>query len=545
MEPKSPSKHKTRFTNYKRVLKPCIIALITLLLLLAGIYFLVRVRKAQTRSSYYTVVVDCGSTGTRVNVYEWESRSVVSVKDLPVLVHTYPDDLTKSKVDRNSCQYHCMQTEPGLDKFVGNGSAVRESLKPLVKWAEKWVPYERHSETPIFVLATAGLRRLEVNESRRVLDDVYVVLTEHSFSYDKSWIRVLTGKEEAYFGWVALNYKMDSLRNSTTLGLLDLGGSSLQVVIEKNDTEDDKNLVRSKIGSVEHQILAYSLPDFGLNEAFDRTVFMLSQVRPLSNISGRIEVKHPCLSSNFVKNYTCHVCSKLNMTENSQTQNTEFGSVLLSGDPNWEQCKELARAAALNTSKLDWPLSPTESNCKGNRSSFTGSDIFNLTSSAHPLGRFHALSGFFVVYKNLNLTPKANLTKIWEKGQQLCLNSWRDPSSILEQYCFKVPYMTSLIDDALCLGESDIIFGPSDVSWPLGAALVEGQSLWLPRMQTQSHVSILRNMKIYSPIFLFILLLGLLFIVYRSQLKLPMLGKKGPATRHSLPSYVFPKRRPW
>lgn len=46
---------------------------------------------------------------------------------------------------------------------------------------------------------------------------------------------MLSGKEEAYYGWVALNYKMASFSNhswSPTLGLLDLGASSLQVVME-------------------------------------------------------------------------------------------------------------------------------------------------------------------------------------------------------------------------------------------------------------------------------------------------------------------------
>uniref|UniRef100_A0A803PA89 Uncharacterized protein n=1 Tax=Cannabis sativa TaxID=3483 RepID=A0A803PA89_CANSA len=97
-----------------------------------------------------------------------------------------------------------MQTEPGLDKFVDNSSGVRESLVPLITWEVKIVPCQRHKDTPIFVLATAGLRR--------------------------SWIRVLSGKEEAYYGWVALNYKMEISRNqsmSPTLELLDLGGSSL------------------------------------------------------------------------------------------------------------------------------------------------------------------------------------------------------------------------------------------------------------------------------------------------------------------------------
>ena len=42
---------------------------------------------------------------------------------------------------------------------------------------------------------------------------------------------VLSGKNEAYYDWVALNYKMESFKNSlrltNTFRILDLGGSSL------------------------------------------------------------------------------------------------------------------------------------------------------------------------------------------------------------------------------------------------------------------------------------------------------------------------------
>ncbi|MFS7907161.1 putative nucleoside phosphatase GDA1/CD39, SWEET sugar transporter [Helianthus anomalus] len=39
--------------------------------------------------------------------------------------------------------------------------------------------------------------------------------------------------------------------------------------------------------------------------------------------------------------------------------------------------------------------------------------------------------------------------------------------------------MVSLLENTLCVGDKEIIFGPGDVSWTLGAALVEGKDLWL------------------------------------------------------------------
>ncbi|KAJ7945841.1 GDA1/CD39 nucleoside phosphatase family protein [Quillaja saponaria] len=286
--------------------------------------------------------------------------------------------------------------------------------------------------------------------------------------YRKSWIRVLSGSEEAYYGWVALNYKMGIFGNyssSPTLGLLDLGGSSLQVVMEIDERSDDMHIIRSKLGSIESQILAYSLPAFGLNEAFDRTVMMLSHNQSREITGYRSELRHPCLSSDFVQNYTCYSCSGLdvnNQENHAQLQKDELPSFYLVGDQNWDQCKEIATAAAINSSTINLSRPAVGKN---------GSGIINLNAVGQPTTRFHALSGFFVVYNMLDLSPKANLTKLWDLGQRLCSESQAGLSSISANpnyaghFCFRLPFMTSLIENALCLGDTDIIFGPGDVSW--------------------------------------------------------------------------------
>lgn len=561
MEPKSPSKTKPPimgFVHNFRVLKVSIILVVVILLISVGVYLLCTQGFVSSSSSHFTVVIDCGSSGTRVNVYEWVAKDGVNNGELPILLHSYPNNFTKGSKE-GVCAYHCMQTEPGLDKFVGNVSGVRASLEPLINWAEKWVPREQYRDTPIFVLATAGLRRLPVEDARRVLIDVGIVVKEHKFMYRRNWIRVLSGREEAYYGWVALNYHMGIFGNSSrlhTLGLLDLGGSSLQVVTEVNESSEHEDVLKSKIGLVEHEISAYSFPSFGLNEAFDTSVVMLSHSQALrETASGTFKVGHPCLSSGVVRNYTCRGCFGVVYSDaknlSSQMRENEVNSIILAGEPNWEKCKGLARAAAINSSNSDWSRLSDDSNCTG-LSSFSDENILNLAGNNHSIARYHALSGFFAIYKLLNLNPRANLTKIWEKSQQFCSRSWAGLTSTLinkkyaEQYCFSVPYLVSLIENKLCLGDREIIFGPGDVSWTLGAALIEGED---SRVSTNSGagsgISAFRvDSMVYFPFFLFVLLVCLLFIVYRCQIKLPMPGRKVASVGASLPSYMGPKRRP-
>ncbi|KAG5536937.1 hypothetical protein RHGRI_024387 [Rhododendron griersonianum] len=558
MEPRSPSKVRLPMLEIcPGAFKIGLSLLLSLLLLSVGVYVVLRPGKDLYTSEmmYFTVVVDCGSTGTRVSVYEWMLKGGLIYRDLPILIHAYPDNATNAPSRKDSCQYHCMQTEPGLDKFVGNSSGVRASLEPLIIWAG-------------------------------TMEDV---IKEHRFMYKKSWIRVLSGKEEAYYGWVALNYKMGIFNKSIrlpTLGLLDLGGSSLQVVAEIDESDEDEFVMKSKIGSFEHEMLAYSLPAFGLNEAFDRTVAMLSHSQALKeSVRGTFEVSHPCLSSSFMQSYSCKGCFGLGSNDSegfhSQVQRKELNTITLVGEPNWEMCQVLARAAAVNSSSSDWSSLTDSSKCKAGWASLSASkhgashiyeidiiygtnvNTYNNYTISSPIGftqnsktvnlkaitrrvsRFHALSGFFAVYTKLNLSQRANLTKIWEKGQQLCSSqiSISGNQNYAAQYCFRVPYLASLIEDALCLSNKEIMFGPGDVSWTLGAALVEGKFLWL---NSKDHSNIIHENNrgvIFSSIFLFIVLLSLLFIVYCCQLKFPMPSKRVAAIGLSLPSYVRPKQR--
>ena len=51
---------------------------------------------------------------------------------------------------------------------------------------------------------------------------------------------------------------------------------------------------------------------------------------------------------------------------------TQFSSTYLVGEPNWEQCKELVRAAAVNYSGSDWSQQIVGRNCEANASPYGG-----------------------------------------------------------------------------------------------------------------------------------------------------------------------------
>ena len=151
----------------------------------------------------------------------------------------------------------CLEHTLGLSSLASNPVAVGAYLKPLISYAVEEIPPSLHSSTPIYLLATAGMRLLGPEEQAAILTHACHYLLSFNFRVDDpsetlgpcgSSVRIITGEEEGLFGWIAVNYLMDgfkskSSRNSkgkeketdflrTTYGFLDMGGASTQIAFE-------------------------------------------------------------------------------------------------------------------------------------------------------------------------------------------------------------------------------------------------------------------------------------------------------------------------
>ena len=78
--------------------------------------------------------------------------------------------------------YNRVETEPGLDKFVDDPTALQErGLEPLLAWARAVVPRRQQLSAPIFLFATAGARKLPAAKQEQLLEDVRAVLASSGF----------------------------------------------------------------------------------------------------------------------------------------------------------------------------------------------------------------------------------------------------------------------------------------------------------------------------------------------------------------------------
>lgn len=473
---------------------------------------------SQGTSKFY-VVLDCGSTGTRVYVYE---ASIHHRKDgsLPILIKSLTEDLHRKPSSQSGRAYDRMETEPGLHKLVHNVSGLEAAIKPLIRWAEKQIPEHAHQTTSVFLYATAGVRRLPSADSMWILDNAWSILKNSPFYCGRDWVKIISGMEEAYFGWIALNHRTGMLGakpKMPTYGALDLGGSSLQVTFESDKHVNSETSLDLRIGAVKHHLTAYSLSGYGLNDAFDKSVVHLFKKLPeqAELLNGKVELKHPCLQSGYKEQYMCSQCaSKYQqgaspvIVEKTLSTGGKLGiSVRLIGAPNWEECSTLAKVA-VNLS--EWSNVNTGIDCDLQPCAL-------LDNFPRPYGQFYAMSGFYVVYRFFNLTAEASLDDMLEKGREFCERTWEvaknsvTPQPFVEQYCFRAPYVVSLLREGLHIIDNQVIIGSGSITWTLGVALLEAGKGFSNRMGIHNYEIL--QMKINPIILIAVLFISLFFLI--------------------------------
>ncbi|KAM0323437.1 hypothetical protein ACHAQA_008716 [Verticillium albo-atrum] len=255
------------------------------------------------KKSKYGIIFDAGSSGTRLYVYKWKDHAKaiegISAEELR--------RLPKIKLETSE------KIHPGVSSFADKPEDIGpEHLKSLVELALDEVPASKVSETPVYLMATAGMRLLPKHKQQELLQSMCTYLREHThFSLPdcNTNIQVISGETEGLYGWLATNYLLggfDDPKNHQhggghhTYGFLDMGGASAQIAFAPNTTEAEKHsndlkLVRLRTmdGSVsEHKVFTATWLGYGANQARERYVDRLQESY---NQPGELEIPDPCM----------------------------------------------------------------------------------------------------------------------------------------------------------------------------------------------------------------------------------------------------------
>src|SRR5882672_7042780 len=126
-------------------------------------------------SRRFGIVVDAGSSGSRLQIYSWKDARVVRNTLGPEASRTLPrvekgtknDEDWVIKVDPGAypIQYLVLShltlwSVAGISSFAEHLDGIPAYLAPLLNHAQTHIPPSLHRETPLFLLATAGMRLL-------------------------------------------------------------------------------------------------------------------------------------------------------------------------------------------------------------------------------------------------------------------------------------------------------------------------------------------------------------------------------------------------
>ncbi|PAA92306.1 hypothetical protein BOX15_Mlig032902g1, partial [Macrostomum lignano] len=389
--------------------------------------------QAASAGIQYIIVIDAGSTGTRLNAYKFQLDDSHST-GLRIL------ELRDKKIS------------PGMSAYKNFPGRLRQALSPLMKFAEAYVPASFHGNTTAIVRATAGLRLLASRDRAAVSRVVVEVLRKSPFlvpAADDRAVRVISGREEAEYGWVSVNFLMDTFDQpgGETYGMLDMGGGSTQItfVPKEDDLQDSYRVVFETVRGRNYALHQHSYLGLGMSQAI---LTMLGHVdataEPTANLSRYVS---PCLHPDFSSTFS-------------------FGSVTVdvAGDPDVAPADRLSvclRAA---------------------RRALAGGNVHQPPGVKH--AKFVAVSSFFYVARQLvdsdpqwraAVPGNVTLMQLAQAAGRMCANP---PTSgrYAPYLCFNLAHIITLLREGYRFQEEQALYVTDAIDgysagWSLGLAI--------------------------------------------------------------------------
>ncbi|XP_044047126.1 ectonucleoside triphosphate diphosphohydrolase 7-like [Siniperca chuatsi] len=472
----------------------------------------------------YGVVVDCGSSGSRVFVYYWPPHNGNP--------HTLLDIRQMRDRDRKPV---VKKIKPGISTLAKTPGQASEYLHPLLSFAAAHVPKSKHKETPLYILCTAGMRLLPESQQADILEDLVTdVPLAFDFLFSRSHAEVISGKQEGVYAWIGINFVLgrfdhadeeeatvevttgsqnqQPISRRRTVGIIDMGGASLQIAYEvpsaitfssPEEEEAGKSVLAEfnlgcDVERTQHVYRVYvtTFLGFGGNMARQRYVDQLvnntlAKNRFLTTQTGLSEDKpylDPCLPAGL-----------------SDRVVRDNNTLYLRGLGDWTRCQEAVRPfLGLHNGTMS-PGGVYQAPINFSNSEFYGfSEFFYCTEDVLRLG------GQYDSEKYSRAAMDYCSTKWSTLKQRLDNKLFSQQADItrLRYQCFKSAWMYEVLHsgfrfptDYPSLKTAQLVYD-KEVQWTLGAILFKTRFLPLRDLQQetlrQSHPSWLRSSFVYN-----------------------------------------------
>jgi Golgi nucleoside diphosphatase len=452
------------------------------------------------RDTVHGILIDAGSTGSRLHIYEWIPR----VLDQAQVTQAAAGNMLSFPGSDNRWTD---RLRPGLADFAALpdeelAPALASYFEPLLDFARTVLQSKRDqwSTFPLYLRATAGLRLLEPLQQVRLVNAVRTLFTNATYSpffAPDEAVRILSGEEEAIYDWASVNFVTGHLLQQsqglgtvivdpyTTHGALDLGGGSTQIAFVPAG-EIMANLFKLQIGQGKHwNVYAHSFLGYGLNEARKRFQAKLLAAPPVQQHNT---FSNPCLAEQAPP---VLVRSRASWQDGVENATTPQHTAVLVGVPNVSACFAQVQSL-LHLETNAWCQYVHQNQC-----SFAG--IYqpslphtNHTSRHNHTGEFVAFSNYYHVWKFLRLPERATVAQLEQATRHVCslthaqLQDWAadtdDEDDVVSDYCFRAAYVYQMLSAGYGFSPGDtiravkVVHGQK-VGWALGAMLYEINTL--------------------------------------------------------------------
>ena len=372
--------------------------------------------------------------------------------------------------------------------------AIADYLSPLLRFAET-VLHEKSNlfaEFPVYLKGTAGLRMLDPTDRTRIIStirDFFRNETYNKFKFENEFARVISGEEEAVYGWTGANFALGSFLKSSegsgtvtdpsfTYGTVEMGGASSQIAFYRSNEDIMSNLFKLQIGQGKHwNVYTHSFLHFGIHEAWNRMAALLAA-------GGKSpKVENPCLAGGSKMNFETNIM----FVDGHETRITEPDQLILENSENtgdYESCAAIA-SSLLHKNYNTWCNFSHNGDC-----SFAGVYQPKLPELTHTSGEFLAFSNYYDIFNFLDIPNSSSLNTLQNATMHLCsmeekelvtFNDGRLHGDEALKMCFQATFALQMLmgygfgmDDHIIA--TNVVNGHK-IGWALGSMMYEINTL--------------------------------------------------------------------
>jgi Golgi nucleoside diphosphatase len=451
----------------------------------------------------FGVIVDCGSSGTRAHIFKWVrdegKQSISRVEQLR--------DSQKKPLNKH--------ITPGLSTLRDRPDNASEYMEPIMNFISESIPRDYHIGTPIYFMATAGMRLLDDLTQKKILSDITRDLRA-KYNFPKIKSQVITGQYEGAYSWLSVN--MNRFYNATeihskSLGIIEMGGASVQVTFELDDQTEKIILDKINDGrasmvfqkeviilnsprNTSIKLFATSFLGLGVNSAREFAIDFLT--RDYLNGTGQLgrpeidlknltlNISDPCLTigSSEIVIRPAEVITNLHKSLGFVMKDqTEAFKVKLEGSGNFLNCLTLLERV-IRAIKFEEPYCiPSEQSCP---LALLGTNF--IAFDQHP---FVGLSEMYYTTKEImNSAGPFNRSRVLRETNRICSSDYKslelDSQKFVSQEdralyeCFKATWLLTIVHNSGLKMPTDYdAFSTIDriddreIDWTAGAMLWE------------------------------------------------------------------------